>query len=122
LTGPGGSGKSTVLKQMRVIHGEKYRKTEQERFKMPIIVNIFQSICHLVDAMYNKFYLKFEKNENDEYYDQLLEAKTHLLNDLNDWNANKSRYIIYIKSLWNDESIQECYSRRNKFYLHDSSK
>lgn len=122
VLGPGGSGKSTVLKQMRIIHGEKFHRSEQQRFKLPIIKNIFQSISHLVDAMNNKFYLTFKKKENLKYYQELSDAEKNLLNDLNDWNENREKYVSYIKSIWNDLSIQECYSRKNLFYLHDSAK
>ena len=107
---------------MRVIHGEKFRKSEQERFKLPVIKNIFQSIRSLVDAMYNRFNLRFEIAINDQYYGCLLEAETHLLNDLSDWQSNRTIYLSYIKSIWNDKAIQECYKRRNMFYLHDSTK
>jgi hypothetical protein len=107
---------------MRIIHGEKFHRSEQQRFKLPIIKNIFQSISHLVDAMNNKFYLNFKKKENLKYYQELSDAEKNLLNDLNDWNENREKYVSYIKSLWNDSSIQECYARRNLFYLHDSTK
>ena len=107
---------------MRVIHGEKFHKSEQQRFKLPIIKNIFQSISHLVEAMNEKFHLSFKKKENLKYYQELSDAETNLLNDLNDWNENRDKYVSYIKSIWNDESIRECYARRNLFYLHDSAK
>ena len=105
---------------MRVIHGEKYQRSEQERFRKPIIENVFQSICHLVEAM-NAFSLQFENLKNIENYTGLLEAKECLIVDMNDWNKNKQVYATRIKEIWNDETIKVCYNRRNQFYLHDST-
>lgn len=107
---------------MRIIHGEKFGRSEQESFKLPIIQNIFESISQLVFSMNNTLSLTFENKENNEYYEVLEKAKINLFNDLNDWNENRETYVLCIKSIWNDKSIKKCYERKNLFYLHDSAK
>jgi hypothetical protein len=105
---------------MRIIHGEKFKRHEQERFRRPIIENVLQSTFHLVDAM-KTFDLNFKNDANTTGYESLLVAKELLLLDMADWNKNKESYGTYIKSIWTDETIRQCYDKRNQFYLHDST-
>jgi hypothetical protein len=105
---------------MRVIHGEKFKRHEQERFRRPIIENVMQSVFCLVDAM-KSFNMTFKKSENNENYESLLRAKEYLLVDMADWNKNKENYGMNIKTIWADETIRLCYDRRNQYYLNDST-
>ena len=62
----GNSGKSTILKQMRIIHGANYTSNEKIKYKPLIIHNILESIIRLVNAMRQIFLLEFEKETNEE--------------------------------------------------------
>lgn len=119
VLGPGDSGKSTILKQMRIIHGTNYSLDERRKYKPLIIHNIVDSIIRLVDAL-KLFSLKFSDRLNEDNYLEILNCHEKLQIDLSDWNRNSDKYCTIIKQIWDDHSIRVCYSRRNKFYLIDS--
>jgi hypothetical protein len=121
LAKKGDSGKSTILKQMRIIHDKNYTVEERVKFKPLIIQNLIDSIIRLVEAM-QRFNLDFENHENKHNFQVLLTCNENLKIDLRDWNKDAYLYGAVIKDLWNDESIQKCYERRNQFYLNDSTK
>ena len=49
--GTGEAGKTTFIKQMRIIHGSEYDENEIQEFKKIIFQNIYDGICKLGDAM-----------------------------------------------------------------------
>jgi hypothetical protein len=49
--GPGESGKSTFIKQMRIIHGVGYSEEDRRAFRLLIYQNIFVSMQAMIDAM-----------------------------------------------------------------------
>ncbi|XP_027563886.1 guanine nucleotide-binding protein G(t) subunit alpha-2-like, partial [Neopelma chrysocephalum] len=51
LLGAGESGKSTIVKQMKIIHQDGYTEEECMEFKAIIYGNILQSILAIVRAM-----------------------------------------------------------------------
>ncbi|KAJ3208577.1 Guanine nucleotide-binding protein subunit alpha-13, partial [Clydaea vesicula] len=50
VLGSGDSGKSTLIKQIRMLHSEGFSKKEVQRFKNTILQNIFESIKKLILA------------------------------------------------------------------------
>lgn len=50
LLGPGDSGKTTVLKQMRILHGDGFSATDRVEFQGKVVVNIISSIKAIVSA------------------------------------------------------------------------
>ena len=51
LEGSGESGKSTFVKQMRIIHGKGYSEEDRLEFRTPVIENIMSSIQATLQAM-----------------------------------------------------------------------
>ncbi|KAJ2708937.1 guanine nucleotide-binding protein subunit alpha, partial [Coemansia spiralis] len=51
LLGAGESGKSTIIKQMKLIHDGGYSQEERESFKEVIFSNTIQSMRVLLEAM-----------------------------------------------------------------------
>uniref|UniRef100_A0A8C9D8I7 G protein subunit alpha 15 n=1 Tax=Panthera leo TaxID=9689 RepID=A0A8C9D8I7_PANLE len=51
LLGPGESGKSTFIKQMRIIYGAGYSEEERKGFRPLIYQNIFVSMQAMIEAM-----------------------------------------------------------------------
>lgn len=115
----GDSGKSTILKQMRIIHGKNYNETERKKFKPCIVKNLIDSIVNLINAM-SLFSLHFENAENVDHAESIFECQQKLAFDMHDWDRNSVNYSNYIKSIWNDPSIKVCLARRNMFQLNDS--
>ncbi|VDM80027.1 unnamed protein product [Strongylus vulgaris] len=51
LLGPGESGKSTCLKQLKIMHANGYSEQEIQEKKFVVYMNIVQSMAALLDAM-----------------------------------------------------------------------
>jgi signal recognition particle GTPase len=63
LLGAGESGKSTLIKQMRIIHGSGYSVEEREKLIKPIYQNIYMSMSTIIKAMEElKISYALEKN------------------------------------------------------------
>ena len=146
LLGAGQSGKSTIVKQMKLIHPLTDRSeagfTENERIdaQIAIYINMVESIDALINAIASlniEGLAKLMKtNENEErlhklgniindYGEQVLS-----LNSMNRQKPNKSDLQSVIpseevksafKELWNCKTIQQAYARRNEFQLIDST-
>ena len=63
LLGAGGSGKSTFIKQMRIIHGSGFTNDQKNEFKQTIFENIFKAIQTMIRAM-DELSITYETEEN----------------------------------------------------------
>ena len=63
LTGAGESGKSTILKQMKLIYAQGFNKSERMEWKPVVFGNIVQSF-HLIYEMMREMRVSFENPEN----------------------------------------------------------
>lgn len=63
-TGAGESGKSTVLKQMKLIYSQGFSKNEKLEWKPVIFSNIVQSFKVIAEAM-NEHDLQFDNPDNE---------------------------------------------------------
>lgn len=50
-SGTGEAGKSTFIKQMRIIHGQGYSDKDRAEFKVQVYRNIYMGMQILIDAM-----------------------------------------------------------------------
>uniref|UniRef100_A0A3B5QA39 Guanine nucleotide-binding protein subunit alpha n=1 Tax=Xiphophorus maculatus TaxID=8083 RepID=A0A3B5QA39_XIPMA len=115
LLGTGESGKSTFIKQMRIIHGAGYSDEDKRGFIRLVYQNIFTSMQAMIRATENlKIPYKYEQNR----------ANAMLVKevDIEKINGFDQHYVVAIKSLWADPGIQEAYDRRREYQLSDSTK
>ena len=144
LLGTGESGKSTVVKQMRLIHTSRFTLKERLEKVNDIKSNIRDSILSILDAM-EMFNIKFE-NENLKESCEFIYENIHMfllnttssssisitnnkLKDLNNTNrklSNTTDNVINniwncIDQLWNDLNVKKCAKRGNEFHLIDSA-
>lgn len=63
VVGTGESGKSTFIKQMRIIHGAGYTEEDRKSYTGQVHSNIFMAIKALVLAM-NQLSIKYENSAN----------------------------------------------------------
>ncbi|XP_059402421.1 guanine nucleotide-binding protein G(q) subunit alpha-like [Carassius carassius] len=115
LLGTGESGKSTFIKQMRIIHGSGYSEEDRRSFTNLVYQNIFTSLQAMIRAMDTlHIHYKYEHNKgNANIVREVDVEKVALL---------VNPYLDAIRSLWNDPGIQECYDRRREYQLSDSTK
>ncbi|XP_036169715.1 guanine nucleotide-binding protein subunit alpha-11 [Myotis myotis] len=115
LLGTGESGKSTFIKQMRIIHGAGYSEEDKRGFTKLVYQNIFTAMQAMIRAMETlKILYKYEQNKANA----LLIREV----DVEKVTTFEHRYVNAIKTLWNDPGIQECYDRRREYQLSDSAK
>ncbi|KAL5289099.1 GNAQ.2 family protein [Megaselia abdita] len=115
FVGTGESGKSTFIKQMRIIHGDGFSEEDKTGFKVLIYKNIFMAIQSILRAM-KDFKLIFESKKAQDMAG-LISCYEHY-----DINILEPGYVDAIKFLWSDELVQKCYGRRREYQLIDSAK
>ena len=115
LLGAGESGKSTFLKQMRIIHNVNYDVTAQLEFRKIIYQNVVKGAKVLVDAQ-RKLNIPLADPENERYGDQLLAFDN--FSELNNETFPQLQYIV--NRVWNDPGIKATFARRNEYQIIDS--
>ncbi|XP_017269093.1 guanine nucleotide-binding protein subunit alpha-14 [Kryptolebias marmoratus] len=115
LLGTGESGKSTFIKQMRIIHGGGYTDEDKRSYAKLVFQNIYTSMQTMVRAMV-ALNISFADPANQSCADSVLEVEVDKVEELD------PNLAVAIRSLWNDGGIQECYDRRREYQLSDSTK
>ncbi|XP_014088630.1 guanine nucleotide-binding protein subunit alpha homolog [Bactrocera oleae] len=114
LLGAGESGKSTFLKQMRIIHGINFEPELIREYQYVIYQNVLRGMQVLIDAR-QKLEIPWENNEreNDANYAKLIECSNVEIDNFIQWSP-------YIRRLWQDRGIRRAYERRREFQISDS--
>ncbi|XP_028658277.1 guanine nucleotide-binding protein subunit alpha-14-like [Erpetoichthys calabaricus] len=115
LLGTGESGKSTFIKQMRIIHGSGYTDEDRRGFTKLVYQNIFTAMQSMIRAMV-PLGISFKTPENIKNAQRISSVEVDQVTTLGSSDA------AAIKVLWNDPGIQECYDRRREYQLSDSAK
>lgn len=115
LLGTGESGKSTFIKQMRIIHGSGYSDEDKRGFIKLVFQNIFMAMQSMIRAM-DLLKIQYGDSSNIE------KAELVRAVDFETVTTFESPYVEAIKDLWADAGIQECYDRRREYQLTDSAK
>eukprot|EP01090_Pellita_catalonica_P020343 TRINITY_DN7231_c0_g1_i3.p1 TRINITY_DN7231_c0_g1~~TRINITY_DN7231_c0_g1_i3.p1 ORF type:complete len:332 (+),score=70.48 TRINITY_DN7231_c0_g1_i3:1137-2132(+) len=113
LLGAGESGKSTIAKQMQIIHLNGFSDEELLAQKPVIHSNVIDSAQKLIFAC-NKFELDLD-DETEEAGDFICDI------DLTEDIGLTKEVVKCIKKIWRDESVKEAYSRSSEFQLNDSA-
>ncbi|KAH9468651.1 hypothetical protein MJO29_005122 [Puccinia striiformis f. sp. tritici] len=117
LLGSGESGKSTIVKQMKIIHQNGYTREELLLFKLTIYKNVIDSAQAVVVAM-RKLKLDPVEDINQSYSDKILDYRL----DFNQFGGGLNPEIVRsIESLWHDPIIPAVLDRGSEFYLMDSA-
>ncbi|KAF7495223.1 Guanine nucleotide-binding protein G(i) subunit alpha [Sarcoptes scabiei] len=113
LLGAGESGKSTLLKQLKIIHQHGYNKDECYQYRRIIYSNTIQSLMAILKAME---YLKIP------FQNVECENLSHLfLNISSDCSHISQEMTVMMKRLWNDRGVQACFNRSREYQLNDSA-
>ncbi|XP_037654017.1 guanine nucleotide-binding protein subunit alpha-14 isoform X1 [Choloepus didactylus] len=115
LLGTGESGKSTFIKQMRIIHGCGYSDEDRKGFTKLVYQNIFTAMQAMIRAMDN-LRIQYVCEQNKENAQIIREVEVDKV------SALSRSQVEAIKQLWQDPGIQECYDRRREYQLSDSAK
>ena len=115
LLGAGESGKSTFLKQMRIIHNVNYDVSAQLEFRKIIYQNVVKGAMVLMDAQ-RKLGIPLADPENKLRGDQLLAYDNFA--ELNNETFPEIQSVV--NKIWCDPGIKATFARRNEFQIIDS--
>ena len=115
LLGSGESGKSTLVKQMRVIHGNGYTPGESKCFTSAIHSNTIQGLFSILLAM-QKLQINFAERSIGNDIKQLYTMTG---------NSCQSKITLELgeimQRIWRDQGVQTCFSRSREYQLSDSA-
>ncbi|KAJ5224799.1 uncharacterized protein N7469_008302 [Penicillium citrinum] len=116
LLGSGESGKSTIVKQMKIIHQNGYTVEELALYRLTVYKNLLDCAKALIEA-YRLFSLEPSSQKVQDYINFLEEY--HVDADPN--TPLDSKVGDAITYLWNDPCTSTVLERQNEFYLMDSA-
>lgn len=143
LLGTGESGKSTFIKQMRIIHGTGYSDEDKRGHTKLVYQNIFMAMHAILRAM-DTLNIDFKdygggggggvggggggggvsgNNKGGGNTAEMIH-RSKLIKDVDYENIQTFDpvYVEAIKKLWHDQGVQECYDRRREYQLTDSAR
>jgi len=114
LLGAGESGKSTLFKQMKVIHQGGYSPQELKEY----VAVIHPNILHAVDTLMEAFKkLHVDMPEDVSLLHQEFKAKTSITLD----ERIDPDFGALLGKMWAHEAVQQIYDRQAEFQLPDST-
>ncbi|KMY93282.1 G protein alpha q subunit [Drosophila simulans] len=114
VLGTGESGKTTFIKQMRIIHGNGFLDKERKQFTKNVFQNIFMAMQSMISAM-DTLQIPYGQQEHSKLADLVKSIDYKTVTSL------EAPYLNAIKTLWKDAGIKECYNRRREYQLTDST-
>lgn len=112
LLGAGESGKSTFLKQMRIIHGIKFENDLVREYQQVIYQNLVKGMKVLADAR-EKLGIPWGDTNNVDLGRELFQLDHGLV--LSPIRFN--HYSSLLSRLWQDSGIRRAFDRRREFQL-----
>uniref|UniRef100_A0A0A1WWU0 Guanine nucleotide-binding protein G(I) subunit alpha 65A n=1 Tax=Zeugodacus cucurbitae TaxID=28588 RepID=A0A0A1WWU0_ZEUCU len=115
LLGAGESGKSTIVKQMKIIHDKGYSQEECEQYRRVVYSNTIQSMMAIIRAM---GHLKIDFADP---------SKTEIARQFFTYASTAEEgillpeIVLLMKKLWADAGVQQSFSRSREYQLNDSA-
>lgn len=114
--GSGESGKSTIVKQMKIIHLRGYSEDELFNYRPTVFKNLVECAKAVITAM-QQFNIVPEIAENKEFAQFMLDYQPE---------SGPQAHIdpqvgIAVQSLWNDPCKAQLMDHQTEFYLMDSA-
>jgi len=115
--GSGGSGKSTLFKQLRSLHGAGFGDKDRMQFKEHIFAQITEQMRLVLECieMVNE-----DVDEKMELSSDGDEAKVRLFSHASSSNISED-IAEAIKTLWKEEAVKQIYDQRALMKIEDSS-
>ena len=113
LLGGGESGKSTFVKQMKIIHGDGYSIDELNSFKSIIHGNLLTSTVEVIKAM-DKLNITLHNPSNQVCASKIINCPTPV-------QYIPAEISEKMKLLWQDDGFQECLKHAVEYQLSDSA-
>ncbi|KAI9221287.1 guanine nucleotide binding protein, alpha subunit [Blastocladiella britannica] len=117
LLGTGESGKSTILKQMTLIHGVGFTDSDRAQMREVIANNVLTAVQAILDAM-TKLQIEFASKETMPGH---VTTFTELSRTINP-TAVDPALVTAIKAMLADGGFNSTFARAKEFQLNDSTK
>uniref|UniRef100_A0A9J7ZKU1 Guanine nucleotide-binding protein G(Olf) subunit alpha n=1 Tax=Cyprinus carpio carpio TaxID=630221 RepID=A0A9J7ZKU1_CYPCA len=114
LLGAGESGKSTIVKQMRILHVNGFNAEEKKQKIQDIRKNVKDAIVTIVSAMSTLIPPVPLANPEDQFRIDFIKS----IAPLSDFDYTQE-FFDHAKKLWDDEGVKACYERSNEYQLID---
>lgn len=115
LLGAGESGKSTIVKQMKILHKDGFSEEEQLEKVKDIRSNVRDIILTVTGAMPTLDPpVRLENPDNETRLEYLKEVIAKP--GFDDYSPE---FFEVVENLWNDPGVQACYERSNEYQLID---
>ncbi|XP_046898201.1 guanine nucleotide binding protein (G protein), alpha activating activity polypeptide O, b [Hypomesus transpacificus] len=116
LLGGGESGKSTIVKQMKIIHEDGFSGDDVKQYKPVVYSNTIQSLAAILRAMDS---LGIEFGDKDRKADAKLVCD--VVSRMEDTEPYSAELLTAMKRVWSDAGTQECFNRAREYQLNDSA-
>ncbi|XP_041717435.1 guanine nucleotide-binding protein G(olf) subunit alpha isoform X2 [Coregonus clupeaformis] len=114
LLGAGESGKSTIVKQMRILHVNGFNAEEKKQKVLDIRKNVKDAIVTVVSAMSTLIPpVPIGNPANQSRIDYIKSIAP-----LSDFDYTEE-FFEHAKQLWDDEGVKACFERSNEYQLID---
>jgi len=112
LLGAGECGKSTIAKQMKILHLNGFSEEDKNRYRTVIVQNLISSMQAIIKAS-SKLNINLSES---------IQSRANKIGDLNilDCTRLNESTAKDLKELWNDNSIQKVFTRSSEYQLQDS--
>ncbi|XP_051943832.1 guanine nucleotide-binding protein G(olf) subunit alpha isoform X1 [Hippocampus zosterae] len=114
LLGAGESGKSTIVKQMKILHVNGFNAEEKKQKIQDIRKNVKDAIVTIVSAMSTLIPPVPLANPEDQFRIEYIES----IAPLSDFDYSQE-FFDHAKKLWDDEGVKACFERSNEYQLID---
>lgn len=120
LLGAGESGKSTIVKQIKLIHESHF--TEEERLEyIPVVHNnTIQSLVAIINGM-NKLNIGLSDPDRINDVQYFVECVVETEKKFGNYPPITVALGRAMQSLWNDKGVRKCFLRANEYQLNDSA-
>ncbi|KAM4557543.1 guanine nucleotide binding protein (G protein), alpha activating activity polypeptide, olfactory type 2 isoform 1-T1 [Fundulus diaphanus] len=114
LLGAGESGKSTIVKQMRILHVNGFNAEEKKQKIQDIRKNVKDAIVTIVSAMSTLIPPVPIANPENQFRIEYIKS----IAPLSDFDYPQE-FFDHAKKLWDDEGVKACFERSNEYQLID---
>ncbi|KAM8966699.1 guanine nucleotide-binding protein G(olf) subunit alpha isoform 3-T3 [Pelodytes ibericus] len=114
LLGAGESGKSTIVKQMRILHVNGFNSEEKKQKIQDIRKNVKDAIVTIVSAMGTLIPPVPVANPENQFRIDYIKS----IAPLSDFDYTQE-FFEHAQKLWDDDGVKACFERSNEYQLID---
>ncbi|CAK5084596.1 unnamed protein product [Meloidogyne enterolobii] len=118
LLGAGECGKSTVLKQMQILHSNGFTEEEINERKAVVYSNTVTSMAAILKAMDNVLHMPMDDASKERDRNLIFRAIENGEENL----PFTDPIAKALQNLWGDKAVKKAYEMRSEYQLNDSAK